>query len=325
METINFNEYKLAYDRIKPFIKRTPLLKINNLLFLKRESYQITNSFKWPGVLYAVMKVFDNFIQDPIMNFKLVTQSTGNHGIAMIHAVMVLREHYSKIHPHLTKEINSISPIIFTNKYILKNKFNKMNDKLKSFKNNGFIDLSSKNYQESLNLRKKYIKNHSSVYIAHGNKDIMTGYGAIAFQIDEMLPKNIPINFFCAVGAGGPIGIGLCLKYLRDTNFNIVQTKGFDSFIKSIKNNKIIINSEPKNILVSDGIAVDKPEEYALNIGKKIINKMIVVDEIEVLKLKKKYPYGGSSLISILGYNKIKNDNSRISVILDCEGNDICN
>ena len=72
------------------------MLKINDHLFLKRESQQITNSFKWSGVLYAVMKEFDNFILNPTMNFNLVTQSTGNHGIAMIRAVKITRDNYVK-------------------------------------------------------------------------------------------------------------------------------------------------------------------------------------------------------------------------------------
>lgn len=320
METIELKEYILAYEKIKNFINKTPIEKIGTNLFLKKESQQITNSFKWSGVLYAVMKVFDNFIINPVMNKYIVTQSTGNHGIATIRAVKVLREYYINIYPNLKKELESISPVIFTNKHIIDNKLNIMKKELDSFDNNGFIDVKYNNYMESLKAREEFIKSYKSVYIAHGGKDIMTGYGAIAFHLNEQLPKNQPINFYCAVGAGGPIGIGLCLKYIRKTQFNIVQTKNFDSFIKSIKEDKIILNPEPDNIMVSDGIAVDKPEEFALNVGKNIINKMIVVKEEEVYKLKNKYNYGGSTLISLLGYMKTK-DNSAMNIILDCEGN----
>ena len=320
METIELKEYKLAYNIIKQFIKKTPLKNIGHNLFLKKESLQITNSFKWSGVLYAVIKVFDTFVKKPILNLKIVTQSTGNHGIAMIHAVKLLRDYYSKLYPNLEKELYSISPVIFTNKHIMKNKLKIMEKELNSFKNSGFIDTEYNNYKDSLTAREKFIKNNDSIYIAHGGKNIMTGYGAIAFHLDEQLPKNIPINFYCTVGAGGPIGIGLCLKYLRKTNFNIVQTKNFDAFIKSIKENKIVINPEPTEILVSDGIAVDKPEEFALNISKNIVDKMIVVEENEVVKLKNKYNYGSSTLISMLGYIKTK-DESCINIILDCEGN----
>lgn len=321
METIELKEYKIAYNVIKPFIKKTPLKKLDENLFLKKESLQVTNSFKWSGVLYAIIKIFDKFIKNPQINLKIVTQSTGNHGIATIRAVKVLREHYSKIYSKLKKKINSISPVIFTNKHIMDNKLCIMKEELSSFSNEGFIDIKYNNYMESLNARKIYVKNNNSVYVAHGGKDIMTGYGAIAFHLDEQLPKNLPINFYCTVGAGGPIGIGLCLKYLRQTNFNIVQTKNFDSFIRSVKENKIVSNPKPSNILVSDGIAVDKPEKFALNVGKQIVDNMIVVKEEDVVKLKNKYKYGGSTLISMLGYFNNNNNNSCINIILDCEGN----
>ena len=320
METIELKEYLLAYERIKPFIIKTPVEKIGNNLFLKKESMQTTNSFKWSGVLYAVIKVFDNFITNPRINFKIVTQSTGNHGIATIRAVKVLREYFVKKYPQYQKELQSISPIIFTNKHIIDNKLNIMKSEMASYDNNGFIDVKYNNYQESLEAREDYIKNNDSVYIAHGGKDIMTGYGAIAFHLNNQLPKNQPINFYCAVGAGGPIGIGLCLKYLRKTNFNIVQTKNFDSFIKSIQENRIILNPEPTDILVSDGIAVDKPEKFALNVGKRIIDNMTIVNEKDVFELKNKYNYGGSTLISMLGYLK-SNTSTGINIILDCEGN----
>ena len=126
METIELKEYLLAYERIKPFIIKTPVEKIGNNLFLKKESMQTTNSFKWSGVLYAVIKVFDNFITNPRINFKIVTQSTGNHGIATIRAVKVLREYFVKKYPQYQKELQSISPIIFTNKHIIDNKLNIM-------------------------------------------------------------------------------------------------------------------------------------------------------------------------------------------------------
>lgn len=320
METIELKEYLCAYERIKSFIVKTPVEKIGENLFLKKESLQITNSFKWSGVLYAVIKVFDNFITNPRTNFKIVTQSTGNHGIATIRAVKVLREYFVKKYPQYQKELQSISPIIFTNKHIIDNKLNIMRNEMSSFDNNGFIDVKYNSYQDSLKAREEYIKNNDSVYIAHGGKDIMTGYGAIAIHLNEQLPKNQFINFYCAVGAGGPIGIGLCLKYLRKTNFNIVQTEYFDSFIKSIQENKIILNPEPTDILVSDGIAVDKPENFALNVGKKIIDNMTIVNEKEVFELKNKYSYGGSTLISLSGYLK-HNKSTGINIILDCEGN----
>ena len=151
----------------------------------------------------------------------------------------------------------------------------------------------------------------------------MMGYGAIAFSIDKQLQKNKSISFFSAVGAGGPIGIGLCLSLLRKTEINICQTKGFDAFIKSLydKNNNIIENKETNIPDVSDGIAVDKPERFSLEIAKKIVNNGIIVDIEKVKNLVKITGLGGSSCIALEGINIYK-PNTDIIIILDCEGNE---
>lgn len=322
MEDINIEDFRKAYERIKPFVLKTRLTKYSDNLYFKNESEQFTNSFKWSGVLYAVMIIFDNFVKTPSSNFFIVTQSTGNHGIATIRAVSILKNHYSKLYPNLKNKIKEISPVIFTNHFIKKNKLLKMKDELSKFYNKGFIDNSYKNYEESLNAREKFIDSNNSVYVAHGGKDIMTGYGAIAFHLDEQIPKDKSINFYCAVGAGGPIGIGLCLKYLRKVNFNIVQTKNFDSFNKSILSGKLEYNPKPTKISVSDGIAVDKPELFALSIARRIVDNTITVEEEKVLLLKSKFNYTGSTLISLKGFFEDNKSNKKaVNIILDCEGN----
>ena len=96
MCSITLEEFKIAYNRLKPFINVTKLEKYKDNIFLKKESNQKTGSFKWSGVLYAIMKVFDNLLLNKIKPYYIVTQSTGNHGIAMIRAVNVLVSYYKE-------------------------------------------------------------------------------------------------------------------------------------------------------------------------------------------------------------------------------------
>jgi threonine dehydratase len=77
---ITLNEFKIAYNRIKPFIKETKLESFKNNIYLKKESEQISGSFKWSGVLYAVIKIFDKILQINDKNYHIITQSTGNQG-----------------------------------------------------------------------------------------------------------------------------------------------------------------------------------------------------------------------------------------------------
>ena len=322
--SITLQEFELAYQKIKPFYKETPLISFKNNIFLKQESLQVTGSFKWSGVLYSVMKTFDEILIHKTSPYFLVTQSTGNHGIAVIASVTLMIEHYSKLYPRYRHIWKNVTPCIFANQHIKMQKLEKMKSYLQKFKYNErtFVDNSFKNYAHSLIARTEFLKKNKGKYMEHGGKDIMTGYGAIAFSIDEKLPKDKSIGFYSAVGAGGPIGIGLCLSLLRKTKIVISQTEDFVAFIQSLNksNNDIIENTTEIVPDISDGIAVDKPEIYALQVGKKIIDKAVVVNNNDVIQIQKKTKLGGSSCIALSAIDKYCVDTDYI-VVLDCEGN----
>jgi threonine dehydratase len=327
---IYLSEFKKAYEVLKLYVNNTDLVKLKNNIFLKKESMQKTNSFKWSGVLYSVIIEFDKILKSntkddkKYKSFYLVTQSTGNHGIAVIYTIIFLIEKYIELYPEYTKLWLNIIPVIFTNKTIKSNKLNKMQEAIniykKKFKNNGFIDSSYPNYKYSLIARTEFLKKNNGIYLQHGGKNIMTGYGSIAFQIDNQLPKNKSVALYTAIGAGGPLGIGLCLSKLRDTEIIICQTENFDAFIRSLESKELKENKENNETSISDGIAVDKPEEYAFQLGQNIINKSIRVKTENVIELQKKYNLGGSSCIALESLNIYKSNKDYI-VILDCEGN----
>ena len=93
-------EFEKANNRLKQYVNNTKLELIKNNIFLNKKLLQKTNSFKWSGVLYSVMLEFDNILN--LKNIKkpyyLVTQSTGNHGIAVIYAVIFMIEKYIELY-----------------------------------------------------------------------------------------------------------------------------------------------------------------------------------------------------------------------------------
>lgn len=323
---INKYEFEEAYNELKDYVNFTDLVLLEDNLYIKKESEQITKSFKWSGVLYSVILEFNKFLKlDELKEpFYLVTQSTGNHGIAVINSIIFLIEKYLILYPELKNTWLNITPGIFTNKKIKNNKLNKMKsgiyDYNNKFKNKAFIYNSFPNYKYSLIARTEFLKKNKGIYLQHGGKNIITGYGSIAYQIHNQLPNNKSVAIYVAVGAGGPLGIGLCLSYLRDTEIIICQTENFNAFVRSLNENKIVENKEIQDTSISDGIAVDKPEQYAFELGKKIVNKAITVSTNDVLNLKKKYNLGGSSCIALQSVNIYKSKKDCI-VILDCEGN----
>lgn len=69
---------KSSYSRIREHLVMTPLIKDVDDIYLKCENLQITGSFKWRGALAKLSTLPSGS--------SIVTASTGNHGLAVVHA-----------------------------------------------------------------------------------------------------------------------------------------------------------------------------------------------------------------------------------------------
>ncbi len=84
------DDIRLAYDRIRPHVRRTPLLKpgagafgVELAVTLKLELLQHTGSFKPRGA-------FNNLLSRPVPAAGVTAASGGNHGAAVAYAAKVL-------------------------------------------------------------------------------------------------------------------------------------------------------------------------------------------------------------------------------------------
>lgn len=301
--------------KIEPYINNTKLIHYKDNIYIKKESNQITNSFKWSGVLYSVMCEFEK-LKNIILHEKyyIVTQSTGNHAIALINSVNKCKNIYSKY-----VDINNIYVYIFGNENIIEEKWHA----LKSLQSDKvIIDKNYKNYETSLKAREIFLKTNDGVYLKHGGKNILHGYSALGLlinkQIEEIDNKIKSVGFYAAVGAGGPIGIGKGISLNKELKMVSCQTTEFNAFNRSIRLKKMCKNDMEQPVNVSNGIAVNEPEKYAFELGKKIVYKTVDVDTKDVEILKKNNSYGDSTCISLCSLNKYKTDTD-IIIILDCE------
>ena len=319
MKLTMFNK---VYNKILPDIIQTPLKKYKNNIYLKRESLQKTKSFKWNGVLNEMYTIFDEIINTNSLEntYYITTQSTGNHAIATTQSYYFLRDKYSKIYSQ--QNWSNLRLKIFTNKYVQQKKIHKIEEILRTNGENpnNTIESSFNNYEEALQARESLLATYNGKYVSHGGKNILYGHGVIAYEILKEIPEHKSISFYTTVGAGGTVGIGKCMKLLRNNvTFNLVQTKEFSSFIQSIKTNKIVKNDLSQDVKVSEGIAVDQPEEFALEIAKECVDNFIIVDTNKVISLRSDTGLGNSTCISLSGI--LEKENSDIIVVLDCEGN----
>ena len=324
MENIDLDEFQNAIINLAPFVENTPMDHFQDNIYLKRESQQTTGSFKWRGVLYCVMNAFKELEKQTINEQKpyyLVTQSTGNHGIALIHAVKVMKEHYGELYPH-EKKWKQIYPCVFGNIHIQPSKYEKMQKEIMDYgkDHHCLFDCSSRNYAEALEKREQFLRIHQGKYMSHGGKDIMTGYGSLAKEVLEQIPEDKTITMVCAIGAGGPIGLGAYFQYFPRCKLIVAQSSEFDAFVRSLESGKMEYNNAICAPELSDGIAVDKPEEHALYLAKKLNIQGISVNSSYVKEIHKRTKLGGSSCISLASLKKFQIETD-VVVILDCEGN----
>lgn len=332
-DNIFLKDFITAAEKVAPFIIKTSLKKSTQLyqgktLYIKKESNQKTGSFKWRGVLFTVLTAFEKLkdILDTIdlnKNYYMVTQSTGNHGIATLRAIRVVKQYFINIYPESKHYWEKVHPGIFANQLIPIKKLRRMKEELASYGTTvGFVDSSFNNYATALIARTEFLKHNQGQYMSHGGKDILTGYGSLALEIHQQLPQGDRIALYVAVGAGGPIGIGACLKQLRDTHLVIAQTESYNAFVRSLDTGKLETNNcQNTTDDVSDGIAVDQPEYFAFKLAQTHVDKAISVDANSVRKKVKLTGLGGSSCISLCAVDAYIPEDIDSIVVLDCEGN----
>ena len=356
-----------SYEMLKQYSLKTPIHKLNKLskkinktVFIKDESQQNTNSFKMRGVPNYIHQLIDKINHDNNItkNHKIsfVTQSTGNHGIAMIYTLylIALKHCHDKFHI-----IHKINPVVFASKNIGKIKHEKMIEYLDLYRNvindpsRGNIITTFNDYNDALICRENFVLNNTSYYIPHVSEEILIGHGTIAIEIKNQLLEiygqdiyNKKICFLAACGAGGPIGIGICFKKIfnpQNINFVIVQTNDQSALVDSLIHNKIVYNRSIDNKLpfnYADGIGVDKPEGNSIVLAQKYSDYAVLVNHYDTLLKstefindlsssnnipKKNCKAGGTTVAVYKAIEDNKNqtfiNDSDIIIMLGCEGN----
>ena len=194
--SFNYNEVKEAYERIKDYVRKTPLEQSFYLgdgereYFFKLESFQKVKSFKIRGALNKMMTLTPEEIERGV-----ATISSGNHGSSVSYAASLLGIKNAKV---IVPETTPQSKV----------------DKIKYFGSE--VMLMGKNYDEAHALGMKYIEENGMTYIDayYDDPKIYGGQGTVAIEI---LDQNPDIDTIVVpIGGGGLItGIAVAAKAIK--------------------------------------------------------------------------------------------------------------
>lgn len=211
----SYNEVKDAYDRIKGYVRKTPLEPSFYLgedgrqYFFKLESFQRVKSFKIRGALNKMLTLTPDEIQRGV-----ATISSGNHGSSVSYAASLLGIKNAKV---IVPETTPQSKV----------------DKILHF--GADVMLMGKNYDEAHAMGMEYINEHGMTYIDayYDDPKIYGGQGTVAIEILEQNPSIDTI--VVPIGGGGLItGIAVAAKSIKpDIRIVGVQTEACPAMIRS--------------------------------------------------------------------------------------------
>lgn len=261
--TVTIQDVREAAERIRPYIRRTPLLREANMdkdlgcqIYIKPEMLQLTGAFKLRGALSKILALTPEELKKGI-----ITSSSGNHAQACAYAGQMLGIHATVIIPE------DAPPI-----------------KIENAKAMGAeVILWDRKYDE----RWKKVRQEVAEYgytIVHPYEDftVMAGQGTIALEIMEDLPDIDTV--LVPIGGGGLIsGISTAFKAVKP-NVRVIGVQAAASAAYYVSRQKGCPSEAPVLPTVADGLSCRRPGENPYPIIEKYVDDIVVVEEEAILE-----------------------------------------
>jgi threonine dehydratase len=251
-----------AADRIRPLIKRTPLIKSSALtemaggdVYLKLENQQTTGSFKLRGALNVL-----STLPADARKRGVVASSAGNHGLGVAYAA----KHFGV---PATIFVPSTAPQIKRDGIVALG---------------ATIDTTQPDYDKAMDAAKAFAAERGATYINPClGEMLLAGQGTVALEILGDIPElaTLVVN----VGGGGLLGGCASLVRAVAPRVKIVgaQSENTAAMSRSLAAGHLVeIESLPT---LADGLAGQIDDE-AFDIGRHGLDEMVVLSEAEITR-----------------------------------------
>ncbi|HEY4219573.1 MAG TPA: threonine/serine dehydratase [Gemmatimonadaceae bacterium] len=249
-----------AADRIRPHIRRTPLVRSERLsaiaggdVYLKFENDQITGSFKLRGA----MNVLATLPADARAR-GVVASSAGNHGLGVAYAA-------KQFGVPATIFVPSTAPKV-------------KRDGIEAL--GATLDAQQPHYDAAMDAAVSFAAAHGATFINPCTGDaLIAGQGTVALEILAEIPTLQTL--VTGVGGGGLLGgcASLVKAVLPEARIYGAQSENTAAMAKSVAVGRIVeIEYLPT---LADGLA-GQVDDYALDIGQRTLDGIVTVTEAEV-------------------------------------------
>jgi len=231
--SLNLDTIRAAYQRIRPYVHRTPVLTNSWLndacsatLFFKCENFQKVGAFKARGATNAVFALDNETAQRGV-----ATHSSGNHGAAVARAAKL-----RGIPAHIVMPSNSAKV------------------KIRSVESYGAHVVFCEPTEESREIQCAEVINKTGATLLHSfeNEHVIAGQGTAAMELLEDVPDLDVI--MCPVGGGGLLsGTAIAARSIRPQITVIaVEPENADDAAQSFRAGRRLVTE--KKFTIADGL-----------------------------------------------------------------------
>jgi len=263
--SLDLANIRIAHDRIRPHIHRTPVLTSSRLdaasgafLFFKCENFQKVGAFKARGATNAVFALDDETAQRGV-----ATHSSGNHAAALSRAAKL-----RGIAAHIVMPTNS--PKV----------------KVRAVEGYGgrivFCEPNQRAREEAC--ARVMAETGATLIHPFENEDVMAGQGTVAIELLEEVPDLDVV--LCPVGGGGVLcGTAVAAKTLRPS-IKVIATEpaGADDAAQSFHQHRLVYQ-EQKNT-IADGLRTNLGAVNFALIQRYVDDIVVVPDEAIVAAMR---------------------------------------
>jgi threonine dehydratase len=259
--TISSDSIREADSRISPFIYRTPIVELKDIrqgkssrAFLKLENLQVAGAFKARGAFNKLL-VLDG------MTNKVVTASTGNHGLAVATACAQLGKQAEIFIPSHTDKIKTTQI-----------------ERL-----GAVLHVVEGDCLQAEVAARKHAGESGFPYISpYNDEDIISGQGTVGLEICDAHIENLS-KLYVSVGGGGLIsGVGTYLKaVMPHVKIVACQPERARSLYEMLNRGNNVSYSENETISESTAGAPEV-SSITLPICKEVIDDFILLSEEEI-------------------------------------------
>jgi len=258
--SLYLDRIRAAHERIRPYIKRTPVLTSERLdnangakLFFKCESLQQIGAFKARGATNAVFA-----LDEATAKRGVATHSSGNHGTALARAAKLRGIPADIVMPNNSAKVK-VRAVEDYGAHVV---FCEPTDQAREAACAGVL-----------------AKTGATLIHSFENEDVMAGQGTAAIELLEDVDVDLVI---CPVGGGGLLsGIAVAAKSMRPgTKVIAVEPANADDAAQSFRAKKRIVTE--KKFTIADGLRTNVGEN-TFPIIQRYVDDIVSVSEAAIV------------------------------------------